>query len=183
MRTVNVDSDSLASILLLIRELEKTPEPFRGQPDVTIIVDFEEYLKFVDTFLGDENLLTLPTKTLQDLIREHRQEYKQATKILWCTYLSDMAKAVMKEVYYAEQLDKEATRIQHYISNADVKLDKAGIDLWYQRAGIETQNELLNAMTVNGFTISRVSDCNIKHLKYACVLYYFSRQECIYWTL
>ena len=50
---MDVEADCLAALMVMDRELEPVPEPFRMQPDVELIVNFEEYLKFAQSLPSD----------------------------------------------------------------------------------------------------------------------------------
>ena len=110
-----VFNDNLAPLLLLDKDMEPVPEPFRMQGNVLLLVPFSEYISFIDFYLDKVNYLSTPTHLLKQYVND-----KNLDK-LYQSFLMDMAFAVAKELHYAEAHQKDATFIVHTIENADMK--------------------------------------------------------------
>ena len=87
---MDVEADCLAALMVMDRELEPVPEPFRMQPDVELIVNFEEYLKFAQSLPSDSTLLYFPTERLRQSVAARNEE------ALVKSFYIDMAMAVCK---------------------------------------------------------------------------------------
>lgn len=177
MKTKSVTSDSLATLLLLEKELEPTPEPFRCQPNISFSVDFQEYIAFCTNFLGRENLLATPSKKIHQLLREFRRGSEEAKFGLWSAFLKDMSFAVMKELYWAESLGKGASCIVHTIQNCSSVLSEADMNLYFANVRELVLPKILTRFSCKDYAYpAQISPKNVKYFKYAVALYYLADQ-------
>ncbi len=96
--------DRLAAILCLDSDhaLEPSPQPIRGTSALTVIVPFDEYVRFLETLPKDFNLLyKTPRQALEDPVR---------------SYYFDMARAVGKELYFCYKFNMRPTHFRHQFS-------------------------------------------------------------------
>ena len=59
--------------MVLDRSLEPKPEPFRMQPDVEIVIDFGEYLKFVQSLPTGHSFLYFTVDELHQAVEAHNE--------------------------------------------------------------------------------------------------------------
>ena len=103
----DVDADSLASVFVLNKDLEPVPDPFRLQPEMLFVIGFESYRKFVEHIPGSMNILYFTTNLLHTRMSEGNE-----TALLKSFYI-DMALAICKELYFAEEYKADASCIRH----------------------------------------------------------------------
>lgn len=113
--TLKCTADKMASLCFLGADYEPTPEPWRGQSDITIVLPYSEYCKFIRDYLSVQNYLLTGTFQLRNYL------FLSATQKLCSAYMLDMAAAVCKELHYCERRRIPATRIIHYIDDTNVK--------------------------------------------------------------
>jgi hypothetical protein len=182
LRTKSVTSDALASLLLLEKELEPTPEPFRCQPNMQFAVDFEEYVTFCTNFLGRADLLYTPYQKLHQLTREYRLGSDGAKRELWSAFLKDMAFAVLKELYWAESFGKGASSIIHTVQDCTTMLSEQDINLYFAKVKEVILPRAVSHFTSKGYVYPpQISVKNVKHFKYAVTMFYLADQP-FYWS-
>ena len=100
--------DRFAALLCLDPEhdFESTPQPIRGTPDLTVVMPYEEYTKF----LGD-----IP----ESIGMLHRPPSAAKQDTLRCYYF-DIARAVVKEVYFCAKFGMTPTHIRHRFTGIPV---------------------------------------------------------------
>ena len=168
LNSKSVMSDNLAPILLLDKEMEETPEPFRMQKNVLLIVSFSEYLKFIDNYLDKVDYLSTPTSMLKQYIMHND------TTRLYSSFLADMAYAVAKELHYAEKYKKSATMLVHDVSDAKVN-SLSDIENMYKDIRNFTENNLHQYMGAKDFALPKFFNKDNDILwHYANVLLFFS---------
>lgn len=166
---LDVEADSLAALMVLDRDLEPVPEPFRMQPDVEVVVNFEEYLKFVQSLPSDATFLYFPTDKLHKSI-EARNEQS-----LIKSFYIDVALAVCKELFFAEYYGRGATVIRHEFYDCH---NTKGISVMP-----DTQVLLLHILSEKGFTLpNAISNTNFRHWDYACKLLQDASKEPTRWV-
>lgn len=153
----DVEADCLAALMVLDRKLEPVPEPFRMQPGVMLVINFEEYLKFVASLPAGCDLLYFHTADLQKSV-----ETRSDVSVLKSFYI-DVALAVCKELFFAEYHGKGATSIRHDF-----------YDCTDEKEIVVSQDTVLllqHILQDKGFTLpSVISVQNIQHWNYACKL-------------
>jgi len=170
----DLSANTLATVLILDTALEQTIEPFRLQPNVTLIVTFEEYLKFCKTEIGNSfDWLATPTADLHYYIREFDRQATTPIFIkLFSSYLRDVALGQIKELSIAEAVGQGATGIRHSTSRTGVILTDKQIEEHYVNvANSELEKKLLTLASNKGYPLYRVSAQNVKHYKYALVTF------------
>lgn len=153
----DVEADCLAALMVLDRNLEPVPEPFRMQPDVELVVNFEEYLKFVQSLPGDCTFLYFPTDKLQKSIETRAEQ-----SLLKAFYI-DMALAVCKELFFAEYGGKGATIIRHEFYDCQS----------FKHIDVHPDTALLltHILQSKNFVMpTTIRADNVKHWEYACRL-------------
>lgn len=153
----DVEADRLAALMVLDINLEPMPEPFRMQPGVHLVVNFEEYIKFVQGLPTGRSLLYFPVDKLQKLIEAHAEQ-----SMLKAFYI-DMSLAVCKELFFAEYNGRGATVIRHEFYNC------------HMAKHIPVQPDIPSLLTRilqgRGFVLPHeISARNATHWKYACKL-------------
>lgn len=154
---VEADADCLAALMVLDPSLEPTPEPFRMQPDVTVVINLTEYIRFVQSLPSGSRYLRAPTDTIQSAIAAN-----DTTRLLKSFYL-DMALAEGKELYFAEREHRGATRIRHTLDT----------DTPYKNVRVSEKAEiaLRRVLKDKGFELpTPISAMNKTHWDYACKL-------------
>lgn len=111
-----LQSDQLAAVLSLdkdrVLEPVTTPQPFRFQPSLTLVIDFDEYKDFLSAMPKDWAYLFRQPK----FASEH--------DTLKCFYM-DVMRAVLNELYYTSAVSRSSgiklypTRIRHRIAGAE----------------------------------------------------------------
>lgn len=154
---VEVEADRLATLLVMDASLEPRPAPIRLQPEVTVVINFEEYLRFVQLLPAGSAFLNSSIEKMQQCIRAHEE------RSLLKAFYVDMALAVGKELYFAETFHKGATVIRHeFYSCRTIKKIASDPD------GAFLLGYLLKT---KGFPLPAiVSEVNRLHWDYACML-------------
>lgn len=178
MRNIKqVGNDNLAPILLLDKEMEEIPEPFRMQNNVLLIVSFNEYLAFIKNYLDKVDYLSTPTSMLKRYV--DRNDIPELTK----AFFRDMAYAVAKELHYAEAVKKEATFIIHEMDCTNV-LSTSQVQSMFMGIKAYTETEIYTYMQAKDFGLPRFfQEKNLFLWQYANVLYYFSKALGNSWVL
>lgn len=154
---LDVEADRLAALMVLDRDLEPVPEPFRMQPDVEIFVNFEEYRKFVQSLPSDDMHLYFPVDKIHKSMDAHNEQ------ALIKSFYIDMALAVCKELFFAEYNGKGATVLRHEFYNCN---ETKSISVTS-----DTVLLLSHILSEKGFPLpSAISAKNARHWGYACKL-------------
>lgn len=182
MEVKQVDADSLASILYTNRQIERLPEPFRGQPHVTLLVDFEDYIRFVTSALGRVGYLYTSASELTTLTSMYRREQSETTRMkLWSAFLKDMAMALLKEVWWAERLGKGATTITQMEILEGITFSAEDIVHIYASAGHERQKVALEWLAGKGYEYPpQVSARNSFLFKLAVTTFHLSDSDLLW---
>ena len=101
MDTFTLTWDHLAAVLCLDSDhtLEPSPQPIRGTPSLTVIIPFDQYLRFLEVLPKDfKYLYKTPAKALEDPV---------------ASYYFDVARAVGKELYYCYKYHMRPTHFRH----------------------------------------------------------------------
>lgn len=147
----------MAALMVLDRSLEPKPEPFRMQPDVEIVIDFGEYLKFVQSLPTGHSFLYFTVDELHQAVEAHNELAPIKS------FYTDTALAVCKELFFAESYAAGATAIRHGFCDV---VDQKGV-----KYDTETADALKLICDKRGFTLpDRISAPNMKHWAYACTL-------------
>lgn len=101
------DSSRLAAILSVDANhvLEPIPQPFRLQSNLTVVVQYKDYIEFLKSSDAVDEFLYLP-----------RVEALEAPHT---AFLMDIARAVAKECYFAVRDEMAPTRIRHVFNDID----------------------------------------------------------------
>ena len=154
----DVSADCLAALMVLDPVLEPQPEPFRMQPDVNLLVNYDEYVRFVSSLPYGSHYLYLPTDTLVSYVDNNEEE-----KLLKYFYI-DMAFAVGKELSFASRVGRDATVIQHEFSGCTTTKSV--------RLTPDSINKLDLILSGKGFSVAKdLSPHNKKLWDYACKLF------------
>lgn len=169
MKTLkDVGYGCLAPLLVLDKEMEPIPDPFRMQKNVAFIVSFSEYVKFIDYSLGRVDYLATPTRLLKSYRAKHDNDS------LYAAYLRDIAFSVAKELHYAETYKKEAAMIVHEKYGAE-EIPYTDIERMFKDTHALTENRLRSYMSSHNFPLPiSFRDCNQSYWQYANVLLFFS---------
>lgn len=164
-----VEADCLAAILVLDMELEPLPEPFRMQSDVALTVNFEEYVKFIGTLPDGTHILHSKSDRLKAAVVANDES------ALLKSFYVDMARAVGKELFYAERYGLGATVIRHgfygQYPNKDIPSYGASEEI------------LRTILQERGFQLpTTISAQNARHWKYACKLLYDASKDPTRWV-
>lgn len=168
MDYIVVESDKLASLLIVDKSLEEYPEPYRACDDISIVVTLDNYLSFIRNYLDIDNYMATDTMLLRFWLQEKDDmSLKKA-------YYKDMAYAIMKELWYSDsptaiyhEIDKTPTLGYNYLdilSNSFLKEYNA------------EQKNLLAGMKQRGYVYTPAK--LVKHQKqltYATALYAMSQ--------
>lgn len=158
-----VSASQMASILLAVKELEVTPEPFRRQGRVMLLINFSEYCQFISTYLDKLDWLATSTAELLQYIES------DDTASLFRAFLKDIAVACMAELYFSELDDYPATAIVHTVNDAP-RLDMDTLNMTYDYVGAPNSSSLINYMKQKGYQFKKViSAKNHPVWKYACI--------------
>lgn len=167
---LRVDSDSLASVMILDKRLEEYPEPYRGQKDMTLIVSFSQYTGFIHRYLEVTDYLATPSVYLKSKLA-----LGETDKLLKAFY-KDMACAIMKEVWFASR-GGVATRIVHELADSPVytiEYVNAVSEVYKREAGAAYMS-LLESMEQCGYSYNAgVLHRQVDDVNYATLLYAMS---------
>lgn len=166
---LEVEADCLAALMVLDRNLEPVPEPFRMQSDVEIVINFEEYLKFIQSLPPDRTFLYFPTDRLCKSI------VAQNEKSLVKSFYIDMALSVCKELFFAECAGMGATVIRHEFYNCCATKNVTILP--------DTVLLLRHILSEKGFPLpTPISQKNTRHWEYACKLLQDASKEPTRWV-
>jgi len=173
-----VDADCLATLLLLDKEMEQLPEPLRMQPNSTFVITLDAFKTFVSDYLSIYDYLCLPTRDLKNAIAS---DFKPL--ILKGFYMC-VARAVAKELHYAERYGKDATTILHSIEGSRVRTMSLGkVETEFHNYREKTEVSLGQYMAERDFMIPGVfRRANYPKWKYACVLEAWALEGYGEWT-
>lgn len=105
---INVTDDKLASLIMCNKDMEDTPEPYRGNADNTIIVGLSVYNEFIDKYLSADNYwLTTDTPKLK------HWRYCGDEDSICRSFYRDMSVAIMKEIWYVKDGGVPTTIVHH----------------------------------------------------------------------
>lgn len=110
---IRVPNESLASVMVLNKKLEEYPEPYRGQSDMTLVVSFEQYVRFIDKYLEVTDYLNTPTVYLRSKLELDDEGP------LYKAFYKDVACAIMKELWYTHR-GGDPTKLVHTLGDAPV---------------------------------------------------------------
>lgn len=165
----DVEADRLAALMVLDRNLEPVPEPFRMQPEVELVINFDEYLKFIESLSSNCQLLYFTADALHKAINTRNDQ-----SLLRAFYV-DMALAVSKELFFAEYTGKGSTVIRHEFYYCQ--------EVRHPRASPETEGLLRQVLTDRGFGLPPViSMRNRRHWLYACDLLQSASETPVRWV-
>ena len=173
-----VDADCLATFLLLDKQMEVIPEPVRMQPNTTFVITLEAFKTFVSDYLSIYDYLCLPTSLLKNAVeREHKPT------ILKGFYMS-VARAVAKEIHYAEKYGRDATTILHSIGGSRIRTLTLGkVETEFYKYKDQTEMQLGYYMYERDFAIPSVfRKANYPKWKYACVLEAYANEGFGEWS-
>ncbi len=147
--------DRLAAVLCLDSDhaLEATPQPIRGTSSLTVIIPYEEYVRFLQSLPKEFDLLAKPP----------RQALETPVK----SYYFDMARAVGKELYFCYKYNMRPTHFRHQF--AGVTEPKPNLD-WRS-----SEDSFRYYLEERGFPIAPVGTA-VPEWAYACTLCGLSRQ-------
>lgn len=176
MEKVVVKPDSLASILVVNRELEEEAEEFRLQPKVNFIVNFNDYLKFIDKELNIGDYLSLPMIILKKQVKLYQTEKsKTAYEFLKRAFFKDMSMAILKELHFAERYRKTVSVISHNITGTMSYKDALITKIYETQAREKSEEDLIQKIDKKNYPIAfPVSESNQFALQYAVVLEFYS---------
>lgn len=163
----SVKATSLSCMLNRRSDIEVLPEPFRLQGHVAFHVAYSEYVNYIRSLDTDSPIcLSAPIPRLKTLVTMQSAQ-------LYLHYLQDMAFAVMKEVWFAEQYRTDGTIILPESNKQVVKLSEFLSVYQYARS---KEDELLDLLGTVGFRPTTVRRDHNKTLqKLAVCLYYLSQ--------
>lgn len=163
----SVKATSLSCMLNRNNNVELLPEPFRLQGHVAFHVAYSEYVNYIRSLDADSPIqLSAPVSRLKTLVMSQSPQ-------LYLHYLQDMAFAIMKEVWFAEQYKTDGTIILPESNNGVTKLSAFLHSYQYGRA---KEAEFLSQVAIAGFrpnTVRRPHNVNLQKL--AVCLYYLSQ--------
>ena len=176
MCLTEVTDSQMAPVLILNKDLEVYPEPFRGQQDMTLLVSFGAYTKFIDNYLEITDYLATETVLLRSKL------YTEDRTFMVKAFYKDVACAIAKELYYSRQ-DGVVTRIAHYIEGCHVYA-KNYVDVYVEtfRPGLQrAKKDLVATAKRAGFMYSPRSLTDNNWLwDYASLLFAMSSIEDAY---
>lgn len=173
---INVTDDKLASLMILDKELEQCPEPYRGNADNTIIINLSVYKSFIENYLFINDYLATDTARLKS------QVGNPDDTALCQSFYRDMARSVMKELWYTD-ITSRPTVIHHEIDNVAAG-DKDYIDVISQVFAPTlrlARKDLLAEMNDNGYKlpVNKIVKFD-DEVNYAVILYAMSSSESAY---
>ena len=166
MKVLDVSYERLASLLVLNTELEKRPEPWRGQSTITFRIDFVAYTEFIDKVLKRKDFLSTKTSLLKEYLDSGNIEG------LIGAFYRDMCFAVLKELSFLPSVNTNATKIRH--SNVTLS-DGANLVMQRSALGNGLINNMISDFQQSGYTLPlEYSATNIIEFDYAYTLYCYS---------
>ena len=176
MQETTVSYTNLAPLFLLDRSFEEKPDPFRLQGDkVMFVIPYNEYKLFIDKCLGEVDYLATPTKLLKEYLNT-RDEIQ-----LYRSYMREVAIAIGKELFYAEEANKSASHYQH---RSDGSLTYTREDIYGIYKYIDTEKVFRGYMESHDFKLPKYFKSENQDLWfYANVLYFFSNSVSVQWEV
>lgn len=168
MDYIVVESDKLASVLIVDKSLEEYPEPYRACDDISLVVTLDNYLEFIGRYLDTDNYMATDTMLLRFWLQEND------TTSLTRAYYKDMSYALMKELWYSDS----PTAIYHEVRETPT-LGYKYLDVLstsFMREYNSAQKNLLSGMKQRGYAYTPAK--LVKHQKqltYATALYAMSQ--------
>ena len=163
----SVKATSLSCMLNRNSNIELLPEPFRLQGHVAFHVAYSEYVNYIRSLDVDSPIqLSAPIARLKTLVSSQSSQ-------LYLHYLQDMAFAIMKEVWFAEQYKTDGTII---LPESDGVVTKLSAFLNSYKYGCIKEAEFLSQVGNVGFrpnSVRRPHNVNLQKL--AVCLYYLSQ--------
>lgn len=160
-----VNAAGLSCLLHRDYACERVPEPFRMQKDVSFYVTYSAYVNYIIALPSDTLVkLSAPVSQLKELaLTSNRQ--------LISFFLQDIAFAILKEVFYAERYNSDASKILPF-SYAGIEI-KATDLLCAYAAHYSPYREVLGRQLLDaGFVFTReVTGLNAKLYSMAVSLY------------
>lgn len=167
-----VNTTEMSCILLMCKDLEKLPEPFRMQDNVTFLVSYQKYCDYLLTLRPRvDDYLCRPIEDLQKLVRD-------SSPILFNRFLEDMSYAIMRELHFSQAFAGKPTMLLPKSNNAmTMTIDECNVN--FQHAYKE-EKWLLTTMARNEYPVSVQNLSQGKSLmmyRLAVSLYYLSTSE------
>lgn len=183
-KIVVVKPDSLASILVVNRELEEEAEAFRLQPKVNFVIDFDNYLEFIDKELNMGKYLALPMKALKTQTANYQTtKSKTAYTFLKRAFFKDLCLGMMKELYFAEKDRKTVSYITHRIEGERLEGSDFIEKMFKEHITDEMQINLIKRISNQRYPIAiPISEKNMFAFKYALVLDYCADVGMTFWS-
>ena len=166
-----IDYRSLAPLIVVNKRFEETAEVFRCQPKVNFVITFQEYLKFIQYELGENDYLATKTSELKTYLRLYRQDLYRANAELklFSSFLADIALAIGKELWYAENQGKVGTNITHEVVGGKILSDE-DIEQHFVGTKVEVKAQLFLELENKGYNfVKQISAENMHLFKYAVV--------------
>lgn len=163
----SVKATSLSCMLNRNNAIELLPEPFRLQGQVAFHVAYSEYVNYIRSLDVDSPIqLSASIPRLKTLVMSQSPQ-------LYLHYLQDMAFAIMKEVWFAEQYKTDGTIILPESSSGITQLSTFLRSYQYGRT---REAEFLSQVAAVGFRPNTVRrPHNVILQKLAVCLYYLSQ--------
>lgn len=159
-----VNHKNLAPLLVCEKELEESPLTFRGQPNVNLIIDLDEYIRFIlDTPEAESYLFSCDNFNTYGVVQDYKNmgDAKYKRNITRAMYL-DIAAAIFKEIWYCENmLITSGTPITPNIIGAEV-LPLSSIFGMYNSYSIDYNDMLNSFLTKHGY--SAIINCSGRNL-------------------
>lgn len=170
MYVIKVTEDNIASVMFMDKYLEKYPEPYRGNADITLAVSFETYKKFINKYLEVTDYLSTSTVLLRSYLSRGYDD------LLCKCFYRDMANAVVKELWYARE-GRSPTSILHLVEDGH-GFGGEYIDALYTAFPVQLSRaalDLQESLSVVGYTLPDYKMIQYdKEWRYATVLYAMS---------
>lgn len=177
---VKLTENNLASFILTDVKLEKIPEPYRLQPSVEFQLPFEEYIIFLQKYLGTSDVFYTRT----DTIRHYLNNIEMYKHKLFCIFQKDLAIATLKEVYFAEAYNKVVSKIKHTVSIGNTIIKQSDIQGIANNVSLTEQYNLCHLLKKRGYDLKiPISKVNIDLYNYALALWYMSSINAPYWQV
>lgn len=168
----HVAADNLATLLLLDKSMEETPEPIRMQPSLALLIPFQGFIDFVNVYLDKRDYLACRTKDLKDAASIGVSD-KASREFLLRAFYGAVSRAVVKELHYAEARNRDGTTIIHYFPSTAIPLwSKGKISTLYNTQCGGKGYDLRKDMNNRGFFLpNEFRRNNFSLWEYAVVLY------------
>ncbi len=165
-----VKANCLSCLFNEDRRVELIPEPFRMQGVVSFRVTYQEYIRYILTLTRTTGIvLAADVEYLRELASSKNPK-------LYSSFLKDMAFAVLKEVWFAERYNKDASIILPATLDSEPS-NVSDLLEFYQYCG-ESERVLAVMMENAGFehSIPRRSQ-NLNLYKLGVLLHYTSNSS------